>query len=495
MRTFHVSLSLGGFCALAACSATLKPAEVQQQTSAVIGNAIGQSLRALSLVGDSSSLASAGAALGHLGDVSSSASTSGNQYKLAVPSSIRRYAAQNSNDTQDQVEELLSTRIFVDANLESQDGDTATYLMHGSVVCEPLASDTNATLDPNCVADLDKLQLRIRATLADGGIDLNFLFGPSRLAPLMLAVRNSPHDSVAIEVELAALKATITYIEATFPTDSPSDLPAVFAGRVRFSTTVNGADDVTFAFAVLNAVSIADDASGSGHNISIGTADPMMSARLQGALKRLTLTLSAGAADIVWPYADFIENPNKTGTVAFHLGGASFSLAIDDYLPNGFTIDNIGLGGDATTLRKDGQTLLSIDLNANQGRKLSLAVAPDSAQDSAVFTVTPSYTLVVSTQFQAIQGDLSADFPSYFLNDTYTMALAGNGSASFEPLPEQFMIRPAQVQVKTGTLSLSAASDSASTVSVGAGQCLVGVDEVPQGKHPLLGHFQQAVCQ
>ncbi|HET6346031.1 MAG TPA: hypothetical protein VFH51_13935, partial [Myxococcota bacterium] len=441
------------------------------------------------------SLASAGAALGHLGDVSASASNSVNYYKLAAPNSIRRYAAANSNDTQDRVEEMLSTRVFVDANLESQDGDTATYLMHGSVVCEPLASDTNATLDPNCAADLDKLQLRVRATLADGGIDLHFLFGPSRLDPVMLAVRNSPNDSVAIEVELAALKQTITYIETTFPTSSPSDLPAVFAGRVRFSATVNGTDDVTFAFSVLTAVSIADDASGAGHNVSIGAADPMMSARIQGALKRLTLTLSAAAADIVWPYADFIGDPNKAGTVAFHLGGASFNLAIDDYLPNGFTIDNIGLGGDSTTLRKDGQTLLSVDLNANQGRKLSLGVAPDAAQDSAVFTVTPAYNLVVSTQFHHIQGDLATDFPTYFLNDTYTMALAGSGSASFEPLPEQFMMRPAQVLVKTGTLSLSASSDSASTVTVGAGQCLVGVDEVPQGKHLLLGHFQEAVCQ
>jgi len=79
-------------------------------------------------------------------------------------------AEERTAETSAKLRRFMDERLFVPANLESKDGETATYLLHSDPSCRPLG-DEGAPLpavDQKCAKDLDAVAVRMRVE-DDGG--------------------------------------------------------------------------------------------------------------------------------------------------------------------------------------------------------------------------------------------------------------------------------------------------------------------------------------
>lgn len=399
----------------------------------------------------------------------------------------------------------LEEHVFNEENLESSSDTEVVFLLHGNIFCEPeyncSYSSCEEEPDEECIADVDAAQIRIKASPAgEDGVDLELLVGPNKFAPILLELRA---NGLAGEIDLGAAKAAVLYLDDVFGSGGEDDmeLPSVLEGRLRAALTINGEQDLTLAFSVLQDVRIDMDGDYGPISIQAKAADPLASAHIQGLEGNVSLDIDANALDISLPYAEMMApdsseepfNPaDFPGAISIHLGGASFSLDLNDKMQE-LKISNLGLGSSSTTIKKDSTTLFSLDLNADSGRALDLTITTDSANDSALFSVDPGLELSLKFSLNAIADDLGEDFPSFLGDETYTIALTGSGGASMMPVAGNDIGFGGGIKVVSGALSLD--STTAEAVEVAAGMCLAGRDSAPVGSHELLGHFYAAECQ
>jgi hypothetical protein len=133
-----------------------------------------------------------------------------------------------------EVADSLAERLFTADNYE---GD-GVYRIPVDMVCA--ADDTTGEMDPECVEQWERAELRIKVELVDDGLDFTLLVGPDRAAPLAL--------------ELRPARVTVVSTSARRPTPFASSPRGRAARRARgvaaFSLVVNGPDDVSFGIAV-----------------------------------------------------------------------------------------------------------------------------------------------------------------------------------------------------------------------------------------------------
>lgn len=509
MRKRSGLLSFLTMSTLTACGNPAVPPDTQtlsKQSGEVASSLIDASLQSISALSDAASFASIGSAFSNLGSVwgSTDASTGLAKLRASHKLGFGPHSDTTSEPVQDantalRAKEFLEQRLFVADNEEAKDVDSATYLLHGSIVCKPLDSDVAAcpscdhNVDIKCVQNVDAAQLRIRASAQDANnFKFEFLVGPQRLHPIDLTIGLAP-KGLAAEIDLAATKDAAKFIHDAVQDANSFEAPTVAQGKVRLAMTVNGDQDVSFDLGVLSAITVqGNDPNGHAVSIALAVSDPILDVRVQGTLQKLTATLNLKALDLSVPYADVIDNANNTESLVLHLAGASFTTAFDQHASQAWTIANLGLGDGTSTVKKGGDTLLSIDLNASQGRHFTLVTAADTAHNSATFTVSPAFNLQAMFAFQAIAADLPESFPSFLLNETYTIDLSGSTGAAILPRAESANFGGG-IQVTTGALTLSSTASS-TPVTVATGMCLVGRSDVPTDGHPLLGHFYEASC-
>jgi hypothetical protein len=403
------------------------------------------------------------------------------------------------------IREALEQYIFNQANLESSDETSATFRLRGEVICpveqhctwdacdgtDPSCWDTENVCtegqDQECIDGINQAEIRIIATpVGDDGIDLVLQIGPERASPLALQLRS---NSITLDVDLAGAKSAVEHIASI--AGETVDMPRVMVGKLRWSLTLNGEQDVTLAASVLEDVAIEVDGENGATSLDVLAADGF-SMRVQGLLGRLSMDLDAGAVDVSLPYIDVTPNATGSGAFSIHVGGASFSVVLDEGQQS-LALTNLGLGDSSLTIAHDATTLFSLDLNPSSGRRFDLSVVPSA--DSALFTVTPQFDLTEAFMLASIAADFP-DIEPYFLDTTYRVTLAGEGSASVLPIPaDELNGWYGGLQIVSGSLTLSAASNgSTSEVLVPTGECLTGTDTPPEGSHPVLGHFVVTAC-
>ena len=426
---------------------------------------------------------------------------------LSSRSSVRSYARLSrpastpSALTEDQAkttEQFLSQRVFTDSNVESSDGSSVTFRLQGDDVCPynlpdgttSLLPAAGAVLDAGCVDDVDRHEIRVRATEpASDALDLTLLVGPARAAPLTLEFRS---NSVALVVSLDGVKGVLALEHSL---DAASPVPQAMTGvvdlKITFNRELSGKVDVTFSSSVRQAVSVAAQDSTGTTTFATAARNPLASLQVNEIDRAVAAQLDLGPTTVSAPYYVAMSGVYEQETT--DLGGLGFSFVAKDGQAGDFAITNIGLGDVQTRVTLDAATVFSADLAP---RHFSLAFKADpDLPDRTVFTVDPKFQL---TAFFDRTPYGNTD-PSYD-QMTYAWSLtAVDGLPQVEPYEYQTVVQGptytyvqsnTAVKVVNGTLTLS--DGALPVLLVPQGQCLL--DSAATGTTSVVEQFVSGAC-
>ena len=472
MRAFpsKAALVAGAAFAVGACGGDsgADPESTQARVNTSVPRVIDNAAASFAMLSQSETLASVGQSLGAMGQMFGLAGEdgAGGNFRL-----FRDGDGFGDDLDGEELARFLTEQIFTDENYE---GD-GYYRLPADLLCPPGFDDTP---DPACVEEIDAAELRLRAVLAgEDGLDLSLAIGPSRIDPMTLELRP---DSLAVAADLGELRAAAVFL-AGLAGEALDDVPDVLEGVIAVSFVVHGDEHASMEFAVREAVFVEGD----GVSLSLGARDPMLALEVDVPEETVTATFDMGPLNVQGPWDDF--DPSA-GAFELDLQGLSAQVTLQEGARS-LQIENISLGGDTSSLSLDGERILSLDLNPDSGRALTLTLLPEGDDELPTFGFDPELDLSVGFFLQPL-ADRGEDVPEFLLDDTLGLAITGS-QPTIQPV-EATAEHSGGIRVVSGELSL--ASESAGeAVVVAEGLCLVE-REPEQGDHPLIGSFAEASC-
>ncbi len=327
----------------------------------------------------------------------------------------------------DAIIDELNTKLFTDAN-EVEDG---IYAVPASVACETTDIDQSGnpitTIDPDCAASWAKLALRIRVSENGSALKFSVQVGAAHDEPLDVSLT---HNSLALSVDLDEAEDAAIAIATAFGETAPN---ADLSGKVTGKLTILGAAHADVSFDIDRAldIKVADD------GVALSSADAF---RMTSAASHvLDIDLDGNATTGALAFGLGATTLHLPGTDSFDLDlpGATAAIALAANQP--LAITNLSLGNRTTKLSKNGAVAVSIDLNANGGRKLDAAISIDEAAGTETLSVTPHFDLEIATNHAAL-----GDTPSVY--DVTRVLLNGSLRSSQDT---------DQLQVMSGTFSMT----------------------------------------
>lgn len=389
-----------------------------------------------------------------------------------------------------EIRRLMDERLFVDSNLESDDGSTATYLLKADPTCRPLPEDTDppGTVPPigaNCETNLAKVDVRIAVTNDGDGVRMRVLIAAERLELVAFVIHS---DLLAVELDLPKAKAAVDLINTKLGTDdSPTGTYDRLTGKYQLALKLVNAQTVTASMSILEAFDIAETG---GAEVIIAKSNPLIAVTGDGLSKKAKVQVGLGATEVATTW-----DPRKTGVanrdVRVTTGGVYGTLDLDESSKT-ITLTDVGVGGTKMLVR--GTTIFDLNLNPNQMRRFSGDITVN-ADDTAHLMIQPAFDLTLGFDFNAVAADFSSPPAATIAHDTYGVSLVNGGAACVLDTVKSNGAFAGGLRVGAGTLTLTAASAPSETVTVPAGQCLTSVaGGAPAGKNPLLGALTAAAC-
>ncbi|MBA2662088.1 MAG: hypothetical protein H0U74_07305 [Bradymonadaceae bacterium] len=358
----------------------------------------------------------------------------------------------------------LSNYIFTQKNVESESGNSVTYLLKGEVVCPAFDND-----GPSCINNFKALQIRLVVTSpAAGDVDISVQVGPNRINPVNLEFYR---NHLAASPDLAAIRSTILFSAQALNQEAPK-LPTM-QGRLRLAIARDGDKKASASVAITHAILVADG----DYEFQAAASPNALVVTTDGVAKMVSASAALGAIsalfttrDDSYSYEDYDENGDViyvdsegSDPVAYgvKLGGLSAS-SIFDATKELLNVTNIGLGSTTSTLDINGKRVLSVDLNKDNGRKFDLSI--EKTGDNPTLTVSPAFDLRLVLKFAQVQDQLR-NVAEWALDEVLTINLSGAAKPSVQFLDDG-------IKVLAGKLTLTAATAGLTHV-VEANQCLV----------------------
>ncbi len=389
----------------------------------------------------------------------------------------------------EELRRLMKERLFVSANFENKANGTATYLLHGDPTCRRLSQDTDPpgfipAMDQKCADDFAKVDVRIAVTADGDGARLTVLIGPDRLELIAVIIHS---DEVASEIDLPKTKAASDLIQQKLGDGNPTGMYLRLAGKVRASLKKIAVQKVTAAFAILEGLDIQQTTTSA--SVKIAATDPVVALTSDGGSKSAELQLGLGATDLATTW-----DPHATG-IANHdlhlvIGGVYGKLSLDDGAKQ-IVLTDVGIAESAVSVR--GASIFDLNLNADSMRRFSGKLTVN-ANGVSRLELTPKFELSLAFDYNAIAGDLSSPPDATVAHETYGVTLANGGASTIIEEVQSTPTFGGGLKLVQGTLTLKAASVPLETLVVEANRCLVSVNPIPAGKHPILGALAAVDC-
>jgi hypothetical protein len=392
------------------------------------------------------------------------------------------------DDTAHDIEVLLHDRLLVMSNIESKTDTEITYLLKPEPTCDPLPSDAGAGPDPDCAADLRKLQVRL-VTVADGdGLRMTVLVGPQRNELSAFVIHS---DLLAWEVDFARALKAVQFINATLqPNDPRPTYPfSKLEGRIKLALQKLGPQKVKGSFGILAPVAVeANDPDSGPISVHVAAQDPLFAITGDGVNKQATVALDLGQTDVTAPW-----DPRHVGARNSDLHVSLAGLYGEATLTEGqkqIAFHGAGIGQTFVAVR--GAHIFDLDFNPAAGRRLDLTVKADG--DLPRFEFTPGFDLSLAFNLGAVAADFQDPPPAALTHETYRILLDGASPAVIEAArADDVSGFRGGLKVVAGTLSISTTGTPATTVTVPAGHCLTGQDR-PPASHEILGTLASVSC-
>lgn len=403
----------------------------------------------------------------------------------------------------DDLIQSLREEIFATTNIESSTGSSVTYRLGPEVLCgeeiepsapgEPAPAPSGTPMyDPDCVEQLDRLQVRLRLTLASpGNVDMALLLTEAKRNPVTFQFYR---DRVGVSTDLAEVKATLDAAG-----EDTSNIPTL-EGRVGFELRRNAELDWSFVGSVLQnvAVVIADEETAEQVRVSVGASAPAMELRLNGNARSILGAIDYGAITVSGPLNAFrdsfdeveydpvtgeeVPRPAYTGNVELMLAGYEGNVTFDGSTDH-LTLAGLGMGDVASTLKWNEQILAQFDLNKDAGRHFDLGYQKTNTGSELTFS--PTLDAILRLDFAPLQSQIPDLSPS-LLDDTIRVW--------FEGTDPKLEAANDQVKVISGTFHVTSTATPSADLHVPAGMCLVE-SGATEPANAAIGSLTMGTCQ
>jgi hypothetical protein len=392
----------------------------------------------------------------------------------------------------------LRDEVFAASNLEASSGASATYRLGPEVLCgeletpEPGTPAPSPMYDPECVDQANRLQVRLKLTLASAGnVDMAVLLTEAKRNPVTFELHR---DHLGVSSDLAELKATLDAAG-----EDTSNVPTL-EGRVGMELRRNAELDWSLLGSVLSnvVVAIADEDTAEQVRVTVGASSPATELRLNGNARNVVGTIDYGTLAVSGPLNAFrdsfdeaeydpitgleIPGPTYTGNVELFVAGYEGSVTFDGSTDH-LTLAGLGLGDVASTLKWNDQTLAQFDLNKDKGRHFDLGY--QKTNTGSAFTFSPTFDALLSLNFAPLASQITDLSPS-LMNDSIHVWFDGQNP--------KIEVTDDQVKVVNGTFNVTSTATPDADLHVPAGMCVVD-SGVTEPTNEAIGSVTMGACQ
>lgn len=375
-----------------------------------------------------------------------------------------------------------SQRIFTEANVEPGSRGTI-FIIRGSDICT--SPDRPTATDSDCIRRVDEAQLKVRV---GGNIDLALQVGPERIEPFQLQLRGG--KAIAYVVDLALSQKAYLFLSKAFGAAMPE---WAFEARGRYEMRLdrNAVSDYSLSLSVLDDISFAvTDKNGVRRAFTTERRAPMWSVRLDGSRRVAIFGIDIGRTQWDGVGSDLFDQ-RLTGPLHAELAGYTLQTTFSD----GATeqrATGVSLGQGTSFIQYAGQTVLTLDVNDQTGRRFDIAMR-NTPQNTTQFEVTPSFDLSASFAFSALAPATSHDA---FQNARYTASWKGSDRSVMAEWSRASGTFPQQLKLVSGGLQLTSSRPGDLPRQFLQGMCLGSKQSAPGSMpHPILDLFEATACR
>lgn len=375
--------------------------------------------------------------------------------------------------------DTLKTKIFIDANVESQSETVVVYKVPVNVLCD----DDD---EPSCATDAAKAQPRLRVTSPqEGDLDVGVLLTANKTEAAVIQVYR---DRLGVSMNLGNVYKVAKELS------SPEDLDGLesMSGVVSTQLVRNGDKNYSWLSEVKESVDVKGSDGGKPIHVRLDASSKSWELRLDGVAKTITAAVNMGGLTVEAPLEDLgdvvsampaMQNIKTTDAMKFVLGGINGSFTFDgktDLLK----FVGLGFGNKSTSVDVNGKRIFSMDVNANANRRFDMTVSMADTS-KPLFALDPGLEAVFGFNFESIK-DRFSDLPSFLLNDVLTFKLANNPSIRFADKG---------IEVVSGSMSFTSTAEPQANISVAAGMCLIENETPSATGHDFLKNLSAGSCQ
>jgi len=425
--------------------------------------------------------------------------------------------------------EIIADNIMVEeVSTVSDDGLVLTYALGPDQLCDEEAEeeeseesrDARMASESECAERLANNPLRIDVT-SDGAarINISLKVGVDEMEVVNLQIHD---DVIATSVQISKIRSLLEAFVDPTDFELPSTMEGVLALEIRETASLA----YTARVGLPEAVHIAASGTQDPFGLQIDQSEEVGAISIHGPNKEIagSLNILGFKVELPWQWivdifyssegnyewvcttdengeedcsdmwVDPPEAPEAEGTFSVSLPGISGALAYtlgEDV----FRLSSMGLGEETSVVAVDGEPLISIDLNPNDGRAMGLDLMGEGDND-IVFQFSPKLDFQVAFAWQKVSSIIE-DMPSFFLDETLAVLFEGSDKPTFKILETE---ESTLFKVTSGQLTLSSTAMEDDVV-IQEGQCFVGVDdedlseEEKDAKHDLFGGIMGGTCE
>jgi len=426
------------------------------------------------------------------------------------------------------IEMMVDTMMLEPMSTVADDGLSIAYAVDPAVFCEEEAEEDESEEDvaeraedeANCVERLNANPLGMTITSDDiGDVNLSFTVGSSALEVLDLQLHD---DQISAHIDMGKLK---TLVEV-FISAEDFELPQTMEGSVGVEVRRNDAQIYTARFVVIEDIHIEPTDDQEPLSLEMSQADAPGSITVDGQAMTIdgSLAIDPMEAGLPWQmivdmfYDDegetetVCETDEETGEVecwdettepteppevddamVIAVPGVTGSLAYNG-TEDAFVFTGVSLGDATTTVTVDGEPIIELDLNKDNGRMLDVQLGALETEDlSLVFS--PDFEAQISFAWDSVQ-DAFEDLPDLFLGDTLGVRFAESDTPELRLLD---LYGDVQIQVADGEATFWSSTMDEDVV-IEEGECIGSIDdemlteEERDAQHELFGGWIGTSC-
>lgn len=392
----------------------------------------------------------------------------------AIPDSTTRALSDALIELRDEAK----AHVFRQDLVESEDGNQVVYKLAPSEICDG---------DSECVERLSQNPLRFAVTAnQDDSLNVALLVGEDRHSPATAVLAE---DRFSVRGNLAEVMDSLRLFMSA---EEQQDLPDTLSGVVEWSIDKRAEGDFVFSASVLERIDLkVGQNKGKPVSVSVEPSSPTTQIGINSFSNTVSFRQNVGAIDVsvagsaVCKDMDCGDKENS-GTFGLHLGGFTGEFETTGGARE-LTFSGLGLGSSTSSLSINGQPLVAVDLNPDQGRKFSVNFKKTDA--GTLVTFEPALDLSLAMTLSNLSESMRVDMPDWLFDEVFDVTLGGAAKPSIlipapSCNPDGTTTSKEQLQVVTGSLALSATS-LPNAVEVSANQCLLPLESTASEPHPF----------